>query len=511
MSLPTALLARLRGPGLIGHVIALLAGALSTLSFAPYNLWPLGMLSAALLYQGLQQVNGKQAALRGGAWGLGLFVSGVSWIYISIHLHGNASPLLAGILTGGLELILSLFFALMAWVWVRLFRNHSPWLGSLGFAAIWVAQEVFRSWFLTGFPWLYHGYAHTQTWLSGWAPIGGVWMLGGISVFIACLLSEWRLVRRPLQAGLAVALVAALWLAGYGLKQVDWTHSKGKPLSVNLVQANIEQSRKWDPDYITHTLSLYRDLTYAQPATDLVVWPETAVPVLQSQSQYFVDGIAANLAERGSTLITGIPVDDMQPDGMKIYNGIMVGGSDPQSEYLKQKLVPFGEYVPLEDLLRGLIDFFNLPMSSFSRGPADQQPLRAAGYNLAPLICYEAVYPDFAAKLAAKSDLLITISNDSWFGSSIGPLQHLQMAQMRAIESQRWMIRATNNGVTALIDQYGQIRTRIAQFQQEVLIGEVQPMQGLTPYLRWRSAPLGLLVVLTLLVCVLQRRRQHTR
>jgi len=511
MSLPTALLARLRGPGLVGHLLALVAGALSTLSFAPYNLWPLGLVSIALLYQGLKQVSSKQAAVRGGAWGLGLFASGVSWIYISIHLHGNASPLLAGFLTGGLELGLSLFIALWAWVWVRFFRSNSPWLGSLGFAAVWVAQEVFRSWFLTGFPWLYHGYAHTHTWLNGYAPLGGVWLLGGISVFMACLLSEWRLVRQPLQCGLALLAVGALWLGGYGLQQVAWTTTKGQPLSVNLVQANVEQSRKWDPDYITHTLSLYRDLTYAQPATDLVVWPETAVPVLQSQGQYFVDGIAANLAERGSTLITGIPVDEMGPNGLRIYNGIMVGGSEPQSEYLKQKLVPFGEYVPLEELLRGLIDFFNLPMSSFSRGPADQQPLLAAGYRLAPLICYEAVYPDFAAKQAAQSDLLITISNDSWFGSSIGPLQHLQMAQMRAIEAQRWMIRATNNGVTALIDQHGEIRTRIPQFQQEVLLGEVQPMTGLTPYLRLRSVPLGLVVVSVLLMAGLRRRRQNAR
>ena len=511
MYLPRILVGRLRGSGLIGHAIAALAGALSTLSFAPYQLWPLGMLSVALLYQGLREVNSKQAAVRGAAWGLGLFVSGVSWIYISIHVHGNASPLLAGLLTGGLELILSLFFALMAWTWVRFFRSRGPWISSLSFAAIWVAQEIFRSWFLTGFPWLYHGYAHTQTWLNGWAPIGGVWLIGGISVLSACLLSEWQLLRRPVHASAVAGLVVAFWGAGYALQGTDWTHPKGDKLTVNLVQANIEQSMKWDPDYITDTLSLYRDLTYAQPATDLVVWPETAVPVLQSQGQYFVDGMAANLAERGSTLITGIPVDEMQPSGLKIYNGIMVAGSTPQSEYLKQKLVPFGEFVPLEDLLRGLIDFFNLPMSSFSRGPSGQEPLLAAGYRLAPLICYEAVYPDFAARQAAQSDLLITISNDSWFGSSIGPLQHLQMAQMRALESQRWMIRATNNGITALIDQHGEIRQRIAQFQQEVLLGEVQPMQGMTPYLRWQSAPLMTLIALVLLAAGLHRRRHHNR
>jgi len=502
-----ALLSRLRGPGLVGHLIALVAGALSTLSFAPYNLWPLGMLSVALLYQGLKEVTPRQAALRGGAWGLGLFASGVSWIYISIHLHGNASPPLAAFLTGGLELGLACFFALMAWLWVRFLRPAGAWLGSLSFALLWFAQEMFRSWFLTGFPWLYHGYAHSHTWLAGWAPVGGVWLLGVLSIFMACLLSEWRLARKPLQLVGAVLLFGFIWGGGLLLSYIDWTQPTGKRLSVNLVQANIAQSNKWDPAYITRTLELYRDLTYAQPPTDLVVWPETAVPILQSQGQYFVDGIAANLAEEGRTLITGIPVDTQDADGLRIYNGIMVGGSEPRSQYLKQKLVPFGEYVPLEDLLRGLIDFFDLPMSSFSRGPADQPPLQAAGYALAPLICYEAVYPDFAARLAAQSELLITISNDSWFGSSIGPLQHLQMAQMRAIEAQRWMIRATNNGVTALVDPRGSIRERIPQFQQEVLIGEVQPMTGLTPYLRWRSWPLVLLAILVLVPCVVRRRR----
>ena len=155
--------------------------------------------------------------------------------------------------------------------------------------------------------------------------------------------------------------------------------------------------------------------------------------------------------------------------------------------------MPFGEYVPLQDVLRGLIAFFDLPMSDFARGPADQAMLQAKGYQIAPLICYEVVYPDFVAGLAAQSDILLTISNDTWFGTSIGPLQHLQMAQMRALEAGRWMIRATNNGVTALIDPFGQITTQIPQFEQAIMYGEVVPMHNLTPYLQWRSWPLIIL------------------
>ena len=179
----------------------------------------------------------------------------------------------------------------------------------------------------------------------------------------------------------------------------------------------------------------------------------------------------------------------------RYYNAITVTG-EGDGTYLKQKLVPFGEYVPLQDLLRGLITFFDLPMSDFARGPAEQALLQAKGYEIAPFICYEVVYPEFAAGLSAQSDLLLTVSNDTWFGTSIGPLQHLQMAQMRALEAGRWMIRATNNGKSALIDPFGEITTTVPQFERAVMYGEVTPMQNLTPYLHWRSWPLIILSVL---------------
>ena len=498
----------LRAPGWLGNLLALIAGALTTLSFTPFDIWPLGLLSAALLYQGLRELTGRQALWRGWCWGLGLFLSGISWVYVSIHVHGYAPPVLAALLTGGLVAGLALIPATAAWLWARWLRPDGRiWLASAGFAALWVAQEFFRSWFLTGFPWLYSGYAHTDTWLVGWAPLGGVWLLSFLSVFSACLLSEGQLWRKRSQGLPAAVLLIAIWGGGALLAQIQWTRPAGAPLSVALIQADIEQSRKWDPAHIDYTLATYRDMSYAQQA-DLIIWPETAVPVLASSAMPFVQGMAVNLAQQGSTLITGIPVDETDENGeQRIYNGIMVAGEQP-SHYLKHKLVPFGEYVPLEDVLRGLIAFFDLPMSNFSRGPQQQPPLEAAGHQLAPMICYETVYPDFAARLAAQSELLISISNDSWFGKSIGPLQHLQMARMRAIESGRWMIRGTNNGVTALIDHQGEITARIPQFTQAALHGYVQPRDGLTPWLRWGSWPLAVLVVALLLGCIFARR-QH--
>jgi len=503
------ILLRLTAPGWPGHVAALVAGTLTTFGLTPFGLWPLALLSIAALYLGIQHLPAGQAALRGWFWGLGLFASGVSWVYISIHVHGYAHPLLAGLLTalfvGGLALVP----ALMAWLWARWLRpEQQPWLAVFAFASLWLIQDLFRGWFLTGFPWLYSGYMHTDTWLAGWAPVGGVWLLTWLSVLSACLLVERRL-WRSLRHGLgAAALLALIWLGGNALQLIEWTRPAGEPLSVALVQANIPQSRKWDPAHIEQTLSQYRDLSYAQGQVDLIVWPETAVPVLKSSAQHFTDGMAANLAQQGTSLITGIPLDTWEGDQMRIYNAIMVAGS-ADNHYLKHKLVPFGEYVPLEDWLRGLIAFFDLPMSSFSRGPADQAPLQVKGYRIAPFICYETVYPNFAARLAAQSELLITISNDSWFGDSIGPLQHLQIARMRAIESGRWMIRGTNNGVTALIDHNGRIRAQIPQFETAVLNGWVQPRQGLSPFLRWGSLPLTATAVMCLLLSLVWRRRNR--
>ncbi len=490
-----------------GDLLALIAGSLLPLALAPLSWRPLALLSLALWLWTMTNLSANRAAWRGLLFGLGSFGLGVSWVYVSIHVHGFAPPALAALLTGLFVAGLALIPGLMAWVWSAWLRPQGhPWLAALGFASLWFAQEFFRGWFLTGFPWMYHGYAHTDSWLAGWAPIGGVWLTGVLSVLSACLLVErelWRTWRRALAPA---ATLFAIWGGGWLLATVQWTEPTGRPLSVALIQADIAQARKWDPEHVEYTLSLYRDMSYAQGAVDLVLWPETAIPVLQSRAMPFIQGVAANLAEQGTTLITGIPVDEYRDEGLYIFNGIMVAGERPH-QYLKHKLVPFGEYVPLEDWLRGLIAFFDLPMSSFSRGPREQQPLEAMGYRLAPFICYETVYPDFAARLAARSELLISISNDSWFGNSIGPLQHLQMARMRSLESGRWMIRGTNNGVTALIDDKGEVRARIPQFRAATLNGSVQPREGLTPYLRWRSWPLGVLVMACLLCCAVRRRR----
>lgn len=495
-------------PGWPGNLLALLAGTLTTLSLAPFDIWPLALLSVALLYLGLRETGPTQAAQRGWCYGFGLFASGVSWVYVSIHDFGAASPPLAGLLTLGFVAGLALFFALLGWLWVRLLRNRHSALGdALAFAALWLAFDALRGWLLTGFPWLYIGYSQLDGPLSGLAPVGGVWLLSfaiALSATLLVALPRLRADKPRLLAG--VLLLIAPWLTGLALKDRAWTQDKGEPLSVVAVQGNVEQSMKWDPKKLEMQLLLYRDMTFRSRPADLIVWPETAVPILKEHAEGYLAMMAGFAEQRGSALITGVPVRQPNADGeLRYYNGLTTAG-DGAGTYLKQKLVPFGEYVPLQELLRGLIAFFDLPMSDFARGEPGQPLLQARGLQIAPYICYEVVYPEFAAGLAAQSDLLLTVSNDAWFGRSIGPLQHLQMAQMRALEAGRWMIRATNNGITVLIDPYGRITEQVPQFEQAVLYGEVTPMQGLTPYLCWRSWPLIAACVLLLGWALVRRK-----
>jgi len=485
-------------PGWPGNLLAVVAGALTTFALAPFDIWPLALVALALFYLGLRDLSPRQALGRGWCFGFGLFGAGTSWIYVSIHNFGGASVFLAGFLMLLFIACIAWFFALPAWLWARwIRRNEAPLADALAFAALWLVQEAFRGWFLTGFPWLYSGYSQLDGPLSALAPIGGMWLISFSLALTAALLCNLPKLRaRKSFLAIGVVLLFAPWILSLALKNYAWTSPAGAPLKVAAIQGNIEQQMKWDPQQLNAQLALYRDMTFRSQQADLIIWPETAVPVLKESAEGYLKMMSQFAAERGSALITGVPLREPSGRGeYRYYNAITVVG-EGDGTYMKQKLVPFGEYVPLQDLLRGLIAFFDLPMSDFARGPSDQAMLQAKGYQIAPFICYEVVYPEFAAGLSAQSELLLTVSNDTWFGTSIGPLQHLQMAQMRALEAGRWMIRATNNGVTALIDPFGKITTRIPQFERGVMYGEVVPMHELTPYLRWRSWPMVFVCVL---------------
>ncbi|UZE97099.1 apolipoprotein N-acyltransferase [Alkalimarinus alittae] len=499
-----------------------IAGVMQTLSLSPFNWWPLGILSITLIMMGMKGASAKKNLLYGWLFGLGLFGSGASWVYVSIHNFGNAPAPLAIALTTIFVAAIALFPAATFWLFRKIFNGQDRW-SVLTFPAIWVLGDWFRSWFLTGFPWLYLGYGHLNTPLSGWASILGV---HGIT-FICCLTGSaiWYFIDRspfirqhlkihrpqPKQPPQAtrkrlpasfIVFAAILWVIGSGASTIKWAYVKDNtPITIAAVQANIPQELKWSRGYRLKTIEIYQTLSSPHWGKTLIIWPETAIPILYDQAKFIIEPISTQASESDTTLITGIPYRENNADTgrVTIHNSIASIGKG-EGIYHKQRLVPFGEYVPLEDMLRGLIEFFDLPMSSFSAGRSDQPALKEAHHNVTPYICYEIVYPDFVADNANNSDYLLTISNDSWFGHSIGPLQHLEMAQMRALENARYLVRSTNNGISAVITPDGKIQSQSAQFVRTVLTGEVFAMGGRTPFNYLGSTPLLLLCALILLI-----------
>jgi apolipoprotein N-acyltransferase len=474
------------GPGLL----AVFAGSLVTLSLAPYDLWPAAILSCCLYLGLLRNCSPRGAALRGWLFGLGQFGTGTSWVFVSIHVYGNAGVPLAVFLTALFCMGLALLQALFAWLYVRFLRDLMGGM-LVGFPALWVLFEWLRSWLLTGFPWLYIGYATLDTWGQGWVPVVGVF---GVSLLCAltasCIYLAWM--RRHLQGCLIYGtMVAVLWFIGWQLDQARWVApASEEALSVGIVQSNIPQELKWRREHYLPILDIYQEMTGPLLGKDLVLWPEAAVPNYYQRAQGFLQPMARRASQAGSALVLGIP---WRPEGSGEYYNSIVALGEGSGVYHKQRLVPFGEYVPLESLLRGAIDFFDLPMSAFSAGGREQDTLNIKGYRVATFICYEIVYPGLVREYASRSDLMITISNDSWFGKSIGPLQHLQMARMRALENGRYLLRGTSNGVSAIINERGQVLARTPRFERLSLEGEVELMLGNTPFSRFGSMPVILL------------------
>lgn len=488
--------------------LALCAGALVPLTLSPIDLWPLGFITTALLYLLLLDTTPRAAAIIGWWFGLGLFGLGASWVYVSIANFGNAPPLLAGLLTLIFVAGLALFQMLQCW----LFRRFaSAMLPMLGFAVCWLLGEWIRSWLLTGFPWLYLGYAHVTTPLAGLAPLFGVLGSGFVVALAGALLGACllHLVRQRSFAALhrtwMPLTLLVLLSSAVATSRLQWVEAlPERTLSVALVQANIAQNLKFDEASLYAGLQQYADLSAPLWQHDLVLWPETAIPLTWQQAGPILSSLEDVALDNGSTLVSGI----FWQDGNVIHNSLTAVGNG-SGIWHKQKLVPFGEYVPLRDVLANLLELFALPMSSLAPGPAGQGLMSAAGLSFAPFICYEVVYPDFVRQHARAADFLVTVSNDTWFGASWGPPQHLQMAAMRALENGRYMIRATNNGISALIDAKGRILARTPQFETATLTGIVQIFTGHTPWSTWGNWPLLALSIVVLLLNLYRRRIQQ--
>ena len=483
---------------------ALPIGALYSLAFAPFSYWPLGPPCLATLWWLWRDVPPRRAAWTGFAFGVGLFLAGTYWLYISIHGFGKAPIALALLLMFGLVAIMGSYSAALGWLIARYEPRVGLWRLFAVLPAGWVLMEWFRGWFLSGFPWLAIGYSEIDTPLAGYAPVVGIYgvsFLAALTAGALCALVEGSRRRRYSP----VVVVAAIWAAGYPLGQIEWTRTSGAPLSVALVQGAIPQDLKWEEDNRDHTLQVYRDLTRQALGTRIIVWPESALPVLYDDAVPYLTGIYQDAERHGSDLVLGL----IRYDGadQRYRNGLVALARD-EEWYYKRRLVPFGEFFPVPSWVRSWMRLQNLPYVDFMPGRSDQGVLDAAGEKLGATICYEDAYGVEQLDVLRSATLLVNVSNDAWFGDSTAPHQHLQIARMRALEAGRWLMRATNNGVTAIIDPHGHVVARSRQFEPEVLKGEVVPRTGLTPYAALRNWPVLAICWLLLGLAAVRRLRE---
>lgn len=473
-----------------------------SLAFAPFGIWPLAILVPALLFYLWRGVTPARAAVLGFAFGVGCFTAGTYWLYISIVGFGQAPVWLAIVLMLALVAVMALYSALLGYLAARFLPADRPWASLLALPAGWVLLEWIRGWFLSGFGWLSLGYAHTDNWLAGFAPIGGVYLLSWLTALLSmALLIVMQGSRRSRWAALAILLLP--WPIGAALDRLEWTRMAGAPVRVAIVQGAVPQDRKWQEDNREATLQLYRDLTIDALGTPLVVWPEAALPELANRLVPFLGALGSAARSAQTDLLLGLiraePTQLDEQGNPAIFNSLLSLG-ETVHWYDKQHLVPFGEFFPVPPFVRRWMRLMSLPYSDFTAGVSNQPPLKAGGLVLAASICYEDAYPTSGHRAVRQSTALVNVTNDAWFGRSTARFQHLQISRLRAIESRRFLLRAANDGVSAIIGPRGELLATAPEYQSAVLRGEVEPRTGAPPYVVVGNLPVLLAALLSLLL-----------
>ena len=466
-------------------------GAATTLAFAPFS-WSLlaPLLILPLLYICLT-VAPRDAAGHAFWYGFGLFLTGTYWIYISVHVNGNAAVWIAFFLMVGLALVMAAFLSAAGWLMSRLSQGE-PWLLLFIAPAAWVLIEWLRGWVLTGFPWMALGYGQIDSPLAGWAPVLGVY---GVSFML--VLSTAAIVATSLAAtsrGRVLGIVALVlpWLLGGFLSAVEWTEPSGKALRTSIIQAGVAQDKKWDREQLQPIMTHYYSTTLGVADSDLVVWPEVAIPALNDQVEALISRVEADAKINGQTVLFGILERSFERsvDG-RIYNSVILLGTDERQRYRKRHLVPFGEYFPVPASVREWMKMQNLPYSDLAKGDEVQPLLQAAdGTRFGVAICYEDAYGAEQLYALPEAGILINVSNDAWFGDSIAPHQHLEIARMRSLEFGRPTVRSTNTGISAFIGADGELLQTGRQFGPELMTANVQPRKGMTPYVAGGNWPI---------------------
>jgi apolipoprotein N-acyltransferase len=487
-------------------ILCLITGALMPLAYAPGNISFIAILCPALLLLVWIGSSPRNAFRYGYLFGLGMFGVGVYWLHISINMFGGVNIIGALLITALLVAFLSLYPALVGYIGRRWFSQNDAMFLLIAAPALWVVAEWTRAWFLTGFPWLNLGYSQTDSFLSGLAPLFGVYGVTWLTILIAALLV--CLYRYKRQCGLAVVVaIALLSVSCWSLTQINWTKATKENVAVALIQAAIPQELKWRPELREQSLELYMKLSAPHWGDALIIWPETAIPAFNYTVTNFIEKLGALTDRHDSTFLSGIPSKEAEVSAY--YNSVMMLSDGKTALYHKQHLVPFGEYLPLKSLLGVILDFLRIPMSDFSPGQQESPVLSTNGMSIGVSICYEDTFGEEVIKALPEASVLVNVSNDAWFGDSLAPHQHLQMARMRALESGRYMLRATNTGISAVIDEKGKIVVRSPQFKPRALSARITLFEGSTPYVLWGNIPVVICAFLSIiLLLVFQKRKK---
>ncbi|MDA9556255.1 apolipoprotein N-acyltransferase [Vibrio sp.] len=503
-------------------VLATLAGASTTLAFAPYSIWPMAIISLILLLFTLLNATPKQALYLGLFWGIGQFSTGISWVHISIDNFGGMPPAVNWLLMALLILYLSLYPAIFAFAFKKFFSRSTKKAQYLFAApALWLLSEWLRGWVMTGFPWLWLGYSQIESPLAAFAPVAGV---DAITLLVALCAGAfvYSLIEKSF---LGVFIIGGVFTASYVLQGIQWTTPNiDAPTKIALIQGNIAQETKWVPSYRWPTINQYTEDTNQHWDADIIIWPEAAIPAFETTVSSFLTSLDKTAKENETALITGVVNvhRKLTPESQgeiesRYYNSVLTIGDsiygdykfDITQRYNKHHLLPFGEFVPFEDYLRKLGPIFNLPMSSFTAGSYIQPNIVAKNNQLVAALCFEILFNEqIRQNITQSTDYILTLSNDAWFGDSIGPLQHMEIAQMRSLEFGKPVIRSTNNGVTAITDHKGNIAHQIPQFERATLKATIYPSIGETPYLKWGSWPLYFIVSLMFVAAASLRRKR---
>ncbi len=492
-------------------LLAFLFGAITVVAFAPLNFHFVAIFALSVLFcLWLHAASRKHAAWLGFAFGLGLFLAGIGWIYIALNVYGGMPMPVAALSTFLFCAFYALFYAAVGWLQARWRISVSLRL-LLVMPALIALADWSRMWMFTGFPWLVLGYTQVPASpLSGFAPVLGVfgvtWLLA-LAAGALVLMLHYR--RQHRAVFFCFSLLVAIFFVGGVMKLIEWSQAQGEPIKVSLLQGNVPQELKFDAERLRTTLKTYLDLTQKSSAR-LIVMPETAIPLMQDQIPPDYLNLLANAAKKNNgDVLVGLFGSKRDTGKLEYFSTVMSVGASPSQSYSKVHLLPFGEFIPFKPLLGWVYEnWLHIPLVDTSRGAADQKPLAVAGQKAAINICYEDVFGEEIIRQLPEATILVNATNDAWYGTSWASQQHNQMAQMRAIETARPMLRATNTGFTSIIDLHGNIISSLSQFTIGSLDGEVQGMRGATPYVRFGNYPIIILCFSLLLVAFYLGRRK---